>query len=266
MTELAELAASFGYGNNPAIDRIRDLLAVVPAGRSSLLDAGARDGFIAGLLSSRFDTVTTLDLEVPRLRLAKVNPVQGDITQLPFSSDAFDVVLCAEVLEHVPTSLLARACDEITRVARFEVVIGVPYRQDLRLGRTTCSSCNGVNPAWGHLNSFDEVRVQRLFSRLTTVGTTFVGLQCEATSALAAYLMDFAGNPWGAYEAREAFCSRCGAELIRPTHRSMVQRLAAGLANLMNRLQARWTAPSPNWLHMVFRKTEASTDETSPQR
>ena len=42
--------------------------------------------------------------------------VLGDLTALPFSDQAFDVVLCLHVLEHVPDP--AAACRELMRVAR----------------------------------------------------------------------------------------------------------------------------------------------------
>ena len=65
-----------------------------------------------------------------------------DVTQLTFEDMSFDALMSLEVLEHVPA--VERACKEIARVARHEVVIGVPYKQDTRLGRTKCSNCGKV--------------------------------------------------------------------------------------------------------------------------
>jgi hypothetical protein len=70
---------------------------------------------------------------------------------LGFADDFFDFVLCAEVLEHIPTASLSRACSELGRVSKHYVLIGVPYRQDIRVGRTTCWSCRKKNPPWGHI-------------------------------------------------------------------------------------------------------------------
>ena len=47
--------------------------------------------------------------------------VQGDITALEFPTDFFDIVVCTEVLEHIPSDKLARACPELSRVAIYEV-------------------------------------------------------------------------------------------------------------------------------------------------
>jgi ubiquinone/menaquinone biosynthesis C-methylase UbiE len=124
--------------------RTADLLRIVPKNRRSVLDIGARDGFFSSLLRDHFDQITALDLQMPRFQMEGVNKVQGDVTRLDFPDNAFDVVFCAEVLEHVPR--LEQACREIARVARHEAVIGVPYKQDIRFNRTTCRSCGGVSP------------------------------------------------------------------------------------------------------------------------
>jgi len=47
----------------------------------------------------------------------------GDITKLPFSDQAFDVVICSEVLEHIPDE--AEAIREITRVLKPGEILAV---------------------------------------------------------------------------------------------------------------------------------------------
>lgn len=231
--------------------RTADLLRVIPKGRRTVLDIGARDGHFSRLLTEHFDEVTALDLEMPRFQFERVRPVAGDITNLKFPDASFDCVFCAEVLEHIPE--LQRACDEIVRVAKHEVVIGVPYRQDTRVGRTTCQSCGKVNPPWGHVNSFDERRLLRLFRGLRLVSRTFVGKNREATNALSALLMDLGGNPWGSYEQDER-CIHCNAELVAPQSRALWQRVCSGVAARIDRLQQPFVRAHGNWIHMVFSK------------
>src|SRR5689334_22203261 len=140
--------------------RANDLFRLLPRGMRSVLEIGARDGHHTRRLAESFESVTALDLEKPSFRIPGVTNVKGDVTALEFPDDSFDCVLCAEVLEHVPA--VDRAAREISRVARHEAVIGVPYRQDLRLGRVTCRNCGSVNPPYGHVNSFDECRLASL--------------------------------------------------------------------------------------------------------
>src|ERR1041385_1987742 len=133
--------------------------------------------------------------------MPRVVTTAGDATKLSFADESFDCVFCAEVLEHIPD--VRQACRELARVAKYEVVVGVPYRQDIRIGRTTCRTCGKVNPPWGHLHSFDEHRLTRLFPGLRAVSQSIVGSNGEATNGISTMLMDLAGNPWGTYDQEE---------------------------------------------------------------
>ncbi len=232
--------------------RTGDLLRVLPRGRRSVLDIGARDGYYSRLLTEHFTEVTALDLQKPGFEIPGVVTVAGDVTKLDFPDASFDCVFCTEVLEHVPD--IEKACQEIIRVARHEIIVGVPFKQDIRVDRTTCRSCGKNNPPWGHVNSFDEDRLFRLFSGLRVVSKSLVGSTSEATNFLSAFLMDVAGNPWGTYDQDER-CIHCGAKLI-PPDRNLWQRACSAMAVSINRAQTVWTRPHGNWIHLLFSKTE----------
>lgn len=228
--------------------RTADLIDLLPKGRHTVLDIGARDGHFSEILTEHFAHVTALDLEKPAFEFDRVETVQGDATRLNYPDDWFDCVFCAEVLEHIPD--VERAAAEIMRVAKYEIIIGVPFEQDTRVGRTTCQSCTGINPPWGHVNSFDEARLSRLFP-LPIVAKSFVGETKEATNTLSTWLMDLAGNPWGTYGQGEP-CIHCGENLRPPSGRSPFQRACSKTAYELNRIQGLVTQPHANWLHMVL--------------
>lgn len=231
--------------------RTSDLLHLLPQGRRSVLDIGARDGHFSRVLTEHFDEVTALDLEKPDFSIQRVTTLAGDVTNLQFADDSFDCVFCAEVLEHVPE--VVQACREIARVARHEIVIGVPYKQDTRLGRTTCRSCGHKNPPWGHVNRFDEQRLAKLFHGLTIKAMSFVGLVRDATNPISTFLMDMAGNPWGTYDQDEQ-CIYCGGKLTPPAQRSIYSRVCSGVAIRINRVQSVFTQAHGNWIHVLFSK------------
>jgi ubiquinone/menaquinone biosynthesis C-methylase UbiE len=232
-------------------ERTRDLLRILPKGRRSVLDIGAREGHFSRLLTEYFSEVTALDLRKPEFEFPGIVTVQGDATRLNFPDDSFDCVFCAEVLEHIPD--VQAACKEIARVARHEIIIGVPFQQDVRLGRTTCHSCRKISPPWGHVNSFTERKLFELFAGLTPVTRSFVGSNKEVTNPISTYLMDRAGNPWGPYEQDEP-CGHCGARLIAPKNRTVLQRGCSALALYLNRAQSHFARPHGNWIHLVFSK------------
>lgn len=231
--------------------RAQDLLRLLPVGRRSILEIGARDGFHTRLLAQRFAHVVALDLEQPPIDIPGVVAVRGDVTCLDFPDASFDCVLCSEVLEHVRR--LDKAASEITRVTRYEALIGVPYRQDPRVGQLTCSACGRTNPAYGHLHSFDEQKLQRLFAPLRVQTVSFVGLRSERTNALAAWLSDRARNPWGVYEQDEP-CIYCGAHMRPPASRSLLEKTCSRLAHYVNLLQQPFVKPTPAWIHVLFSK------------
>jgi len=242
-------------GYQTALERARtkDLLRLLPRGYTSVLDAGARDGYYSRLLVDYFRSVTALDINFPLKSRWRVW-VQADLTTLPFSDNCFDVIFCTEVLEHV--SAVQKACREIARVAKHAVVIGVPYRQDTRIGKTTCNHCWKTNPPWGHVNSFDEQDLRELFPTMRAVELSLVGSSQERTNALAVALMDAAGNPWGTYDQLEQ-CVHCGSKLSPPVSRSFMLRLSGASAFMLNKVQSRFATPRAGWIHMVFQKNES---------
>ncbi len=235
-------------------ERINNLMNLMPHGYSNILEIGARDGYITRLLSEYFEEVTALDLQKPNIDISNVITVKGDVTNLEFPDNYFDVVLCAEVLEHIPTKLLKKACDEITRVAKYDIVIGVPYKQDIRNGRTTCIKCGGVNPPWGHVNIFDEQKLKELFCDVKFVSKNLVGKEKDKTNIISAFLMNLAGNPWGTYNQEET-CIYCDSKLVVPAETTLFQKIFAKTAYIIKRVQSIFTTKSPIWIHAIFRKS-----------
>jgi SAM-dependent methyltransferase len=216
--------------------RTTDLLGLMPQTGQMALDIGARDGHFSQLLAQNFQSVVALDLEKPRFEHPKVECVQGNAARLQYADGTFDFVFCAEVLEHIPPDLLPQVCHEIQRVCSGKVLIGVPYRQDIRVGRSTCQSCGGKNPPWGHVNHFDEKKLSALFSSCNVERMSFVGSRVEQTNALACWLMDWAGNPYGTYTQEEP-CIHCGQALGAPPERSLGKKILTRMAFLAQR----WT-------------------------
>lgn len=60
--------------------------------------------------------------------IARLNALQGDVTELPFADHSFDVITMLEVLEHIPET--RQALREVCRVARRFVIFSVPSKED----------------------------------------------------------------------------------------------------------------------------------------
>lgn len=233
--------------------RTADLLRLMPAMGRQALDIGARDGHFSLLMADRFQNVIALDLTKPNISHPKVQCHEGTAAEMTFAESGFDFVFCAEVLEHVPTNILGQVCKEIERVASDKILIGVPYRQDIRVGRTTCRSCGKPNPPWGHVNSFDEQRIGRLFPSCYVETVSFVGLSNSQTNTISTLFMDFAGNPYGTYDQEEP-CIHCGQPLVPARSRTLAQLIATRLAFWARKATETFCKPHGNWIHVVLRK------------
>lgn len=235
--------------------RLNSILSLIPQKGISVLDVGARDGYHISKLTEKFDHITALDLQKPNIKNDKVSCVSGDIRQLPFQDNSFELVICAEVLEHIPTIDLKKACEELERVAEKELFIGVPYLQDIRLGRTICKKCGGKNPPWGHINNFSKGKLLNFFPNLKVKKIEYVGNGSKNTNFISVLLRDFAGNPFGSYSQEEK-CIFCNSEIIRPERVSFLSIALCKLASLLDKIQNKFVKKDGNWVHILFKKEE----------
>lgn len=104
--------ASFSY-------QILEVLALEP---ERVLEVGPGNGVVTYLLRKAGIHVETLDFD-PNLNTDHV----ASVLDLPLSSDSFDVVLCCQVLEHLPWEQFTTAMTELTRVAKKCVVLSLPH-------------------------------------------------------------------------------------------------------------------------------------------
>ena len=125
--------------NRKIVDSVGSYISSFESKAPRILDAGCGEGFIDALLVEKFTCVNIVGLEFTNeaIRIARqMNPsveyIQGDIAQMPFQDNSFDIVICTEVLEHLekPESALK----ELIRVAKKFLFITVPHEPWFCLG------------------------------------------------------------------------------------------------------------------------------------
>jgi len=148
-----------------AYDPLR-ILEAVPRWAHSALDLGCGDGYLSYLLAKRGIHVTAVDVSLTRLekfrdiaRAYGITQIQADVRQTGLSSGSFDLVICSEVLEHIPD--YHNVLKEAYRILKDEghMIITVPYKENLK--PIVCPHCLKVFYQDGHLHRFDRRNLAR---------------------------------------------------------------------------------------------------------
>ena len=94
---------------------------VVATGAATCVEIGVGPGIIRHALAQAGIEATCVDID-PDLGADR----RGDVTSLPCSDGEFDVVLCAQVLEHLPWGDVPQAIAEVRRTCRTHAIISLP--------------------------------------------------------------------------------------------------------------------------------------------
>ena len=118
-------------GNKARKELITNELELIPQG-TSFLEVGCAQGLFVKTAKRKAEIAVGVDYEEDKLEFASkaslnCDFIQGDGEKLPFKDKAFDIVLCTEVIEHIPN--WKKAVKEISRVAKKKVIITIPLEK-----------------------------------------------------------------------------------------------------------------------------------------
>jgi SAM-dependent methyltransferase len=111
----------------------RQLAAICGAARGRVLEVGSGNGVVAEALVAGGHEVTALEVTLGSARATRdragCTVALASLPTLPFADRAFETVVCAHVLEHVPD--LYAAARELRRVAQRAIIV-VPRQRYYR--------------------------------------------------------------------------------------------------------------------------------------
>lgn len=157
------------WGNPPnEIDqaRINTIRKLIPKDVRTILDAGCGDGKITNELAKTPDwELTGFDISEEALSYVKARKFRASIDNISVEDQAYDLVICTEVLEHLPPLAYKKALQEISRVCKKYVLIELPYMQQLAFGMERCSACGTKFHCNHHYRAYNDRAVGHLFGR-----------------------------------------------------------------------------------------------------
>src|SRR5690606_9067491 len=146
-----------------------------------ILEVGCGAGHVLALFDGERTGVdlSPAMLDRARARLGRrVRLVRGSALDLPLADDSFDVVLCTEVLEHVPDP--GRAVAELLRVAApgARVIVSIPNERNIDRAkraimripvlRGLMRTIAGEGNDW-HLHEFDAALLRRITTGIAEI-------------------------------------------------------------------------------------------------
>ena len=144
------------------------IIRQVPDQAGIILDMGCGNAWVAAHFLSKGKRVISADIgQTNILKALDTYPGENhfglcaDANRLPLKDNSVDVVIAAEIMEHVydPTAFIA----SLYRVLKSGgvLIITTPYHEKIEY--SLCVHCNQATPRHAHLHSFHEKNVRTLF-------------------------------------------------------------------------------------------------------
>ena len=98
------------------------IFEVISKNPNKVLEIGVGNKIVSSYLKKNKINVTTCDFD------KSLRPdVVADIRKLPFKNEEFDIILCAEVLEHLPFNEFSKILRELSRVSKKYIILSLPH-------------------------------------------------------------------------------------------------------------------------------------------
>jgi SAM-dependent methyltransferase len=236
--------------------RVPETIGMIPPDARTIAEVGCGNGRLLNRTPATSRRIG-VDLSATALRQVRGLAIQASSDRLPLATGTADLVLCADVLEHLPDDAMRATADEMKRVTRRYLLIGVPFEERFEAGRVRCATCGHVYNQFGHLRRFTSASLDRLFGGYRTVATRLVGGPRKYYSPSLLWIEQRLGRTyWG--DAREVVCPSCGSSDTRAPKRRLHHKVIAKLAHLANeavdRVLPAWSKPA----HEIVRLYERS--------
>jgi ubiquinone/menaquinone biosynthesis C-methylase UbiE len=192
------------------------VLKLIPDDVTTILDAGCGGGAFMSFLSENGNyKVEGVDQSPNGVRFVneKLNMKAqvGDLVDLSqFPDKSFDMVVCSEVTEHLPMTVLVDVVNELARVTKKYLIFTNPFLEKLTANQLTCTNCLTRYHIAGHIHSIDESFMSPIVAPLSASVSFHYSGEREYVSTLYCALLRATGHRLSSLDAS---CPLCEAEV-----------------------------------------------------
>jgi SAM-dependent methyltransferase len=222
-------------------ERVRNIVDAIPEDVRAILDVGLGGGFIFREIKKKggmrcFGIDISPDL-VNRLKDPRV--CVADAGSVPFKDRQFDLVLSADLLEHVKDEFFGESISELKRVSRKYILINSPFKDAIDWPVALCNKCNKEFNVYGHIRAVDAELIKRLFPKeeFDIISMKVFGKKRDARPSV---IVRAARKLGKVYSAEGALCPYCFNDSIERPSRNAIEvcfgKVSAAIFFLMDRL------------------------------
>jgi SAM-dependent methyltransferase len=233
--------------------KARVMTAMIPSDVRTILDVGCGNGAMANILVNTY-AVYGADRSKAALSSLSIPRVCCESDRIPFKSAAFDLVLCSEILEHLPGRSYTNTIREIKRLSLGYILLSVPFKENLRFRFMRCAVCKGIFHVWGHVRRFDLSSIRKHFCEYQVLQWAHCGVYSRDYHPILCRIRQKIAGVWFCGEGSHPLCPKCGNTKFPAQPHTFLSRLCDDI----NARLGHQTAKTPYWLVVLLRKRENS--------
>jgi SAM-dependent methyltransferase len=219
-------------------ERIAKVFSLIPKDVGFILDLGCGDGRITNKLLG-FERVVGLDFSKVALKHVKADHILASCTNTPFRKNSFDLVLTTEVLEHLNNEVYERTLREVEWLSPRYIIVGVPYKQNLRDLLCKCLNCGYIylpsSDAGEHVRSLNGEKLTTLLSRYTLDSIVYCRKGRSDPLLRMKHLLGYY------YTNSLAKCPKCGSSKQFSRRKDLLYRIISHISWRIGRRIPVWT-------------------------
>jgi hypothetical protein len=240
------------YGATPDYqERINAINSLIPPGIINLLDIGCGKGDVINGLLQVSTTIRPVGADpfFEAIQFLNAPCVQATLPFMPFADRYFELVMCLQVLEHLNVQDYFDSLLEIQRLSKKNIVIGVPYKENLETLQVLCANCGRKSHAYGHLRNFQKIDMVKLLPDFILQKLILVGVLQQRSSTIGLFFEHRIAN---LYNLPDSFiCPYCFGNIPSVSSKPRVIR---SVARRVNKWLTQLSPKAPYWMIAYYRR------------